>query len=297
MTMNIELFTTSHLADAADLVYKNYCEEASQLTALPLQINITSICKLLIDLAKNRTGVCAIENGKLIGFLSRIPRDSFFGNVKGIYCPLHSHGAIKENRKTIYQKMYQKAANIWVEQDRFTHAITIFAHESETIDTFFWQGFGLRCVDAIGPVKPIVVTSAEKYFIRRIMPNEANLINPLEHKLVQHMNSSPVFMSVYKTLTVERLGKWLTDSGNHMWAAFDNQNPIAYMIIQNDGENFVTESSDMMNICGAYTNEDVRGSGVSVKLLSHIMQWLLDNGYKRCVWILNLLIVMEADFG
>ncbi|SMD15310.1 hypothetical protein [Sporomusa malonica] len=172
---------------------------------------------------RNQTGVCAIENGNLVGFLSGFPIDNFFGNAKGMYCPLHAHGAIKENRISIYQRMYQKAAGIWVEKDIFTHAITLFAYDSETVDTFFWQGFGLRCVDAIALVKPITVNGAEKYSIHRIKPSEANRINSLEHKLVLHMNSSPIFMPAYKNLTVERLEKWLADSGNYMWAAFDNQ--------------------------------------------------------------------------
>lgn len=95
------------------------------------------------------TGVIAQSNGEIIGFIAGYKINEFWGNCKGIYCPDYGHGVMGDNRKRIYQKLYKHSADKWVEDGFTNHALTIYAHDKETIDTFFRLGFGLRCIDAM----------------------------------------------------------------------------------------------------------------------------------------------------
>ena len=54
-------------------------------------------------------------------------------------------------------------------------------------------------------------------------------------------------------------------------AAMADGEIIAFMEVCADGENFLTESPDMLNICGAYCSEAWRGRGVSQMLLDHVL--------------------------
>jgi GNAT superfamily N-acetyltransferase len=280
--MLIEKLCSTHLGEITRIALDNYKEELNKTISLPLIDNAFDVIySSLSNLADNELGVVAIEDGKLIGYLTGIPVDNMFGNVKGIFCPIHAHGAIKENRKEIYQRLYQKVAEIWVSNDIFTHSIALYAHDIESVNTFFWNGFGLRCVDAVRTVEQIE-TKTTKYDIRQISPGEAELIHSLELKLVFHINSSPVFMPIYKKLSVENLANWLSYKNNYIWAAFDEGKAVAYIKLNKDGENFITESADMMNICGAYTIEHIRGTGVSAQLLSYALDFLNKSGVRYC---------------
>ncbi len=56
------------------------------------------------------------------------------------------------------------------------HALTFFAHDTETIDLWFWQGFGLRCVDSICESKKISAnnTSPESNLFPENNPSPEN---------------------------------------------------------------------------------------------------------------------------
>ena len=59
--------------------------------------------------------------------------NSFKGLNRGIYCPIYGHAAINEDKRNIYQHMYEKSGDIWVKNGCLTHAITMFAHDRKRL--------------------------------------------------------------------------------------------------------------------------------------------------------------------
>ena len=51
----------------------------------------------------------------------------------GTYSPIHAHGAVKENKRRIYSRLYQAAAEKWVKQGILSHAIALYAHNNEAV--------------------------------------------------------------------------------------------------------------------------------------------------------------------
>lgn len=279
--MIIEQLCKHHINEIVRLAIDNYEEERS-LVELPLINNASDIIYgSLSRLAQNGLGVAAVEQGKVVGYITGIFIEELFGRVSGIFCPIHAHGAIKQNRAYIYKKMYEKAAEIWVSKDIFTHAMAIYKQEQEVVDTFFWNGFGLRCIDAIRKVE-VIKEKTNNYEIRRILPEEAEQIHGLELNLVKHLNSSPVFMPVYKELISEKLAKWLSEENNYIFAAFNGAKISGYIKLTEEGENFITSSPDMLNICGAYVIPEERGCGVAEALLAYSMDFLKEKGFCYC---------------
>jgi hypothetical protein len=147
-----------HIEPAYRLVMTAYKEEKLAIPYLPDEAFFADyLPELLARLFDQGSGYAALSKKEVVGFLSGFERGELWGRNKGIYSPLYGHGASKEQRSEIYQGLYTKAAQMWVQKQHFTHALTFFAHDRQTIDTWFWLGFGLRCVDSIRQAAPIMV--------------------------------------------------------------------------------------------------------------------------------------------
>ncbi len=282
MNIKYEPVNEKYLNAAVALVMTEYEDEKTAVPFLPerkafLKPLEESIRNLLI----NGTGVMAISRNELIGFVAGFEVEEFFGKCKGVYSPLYGHGVKKEYRRIVYQHLYQYAAEMWVKKTRLTHALTFFAHDKETIDTWFWQGFGMRCVDAVRKVEPICSNNTT-VVIRKANIDDIPVLADIHLQHIRYFRNSPIFMPKTENDPVEELTEWLKEDNHHLWAAYQDEKPLGYMRIEPNAETFVSEHNDAMNITGAYVLDNERKSGIGTMLLGAIQDWLLKNGYPLC---------------
>lgn len=270
-------FEQKHVEGAKLIAQANYKEEREQLSILPS----IDILPGLEYFAGNGFGVAAVEDNRLIGFLCCYePRDNAFGSMaKGVYSPVHAHGAIKENRRVIYQKMYQAAAEKWVKCNITYHTITHYAHDSEAINAFCKYGFGLRCIDAIRPMEVFECQMTEEISFVELSKAEVIKVRKLRQLLSQHLGNSPCFMHTSK----EELEHWLVraeERDSRLFVANSGNETIAYIEVMDEGENFVTEVSQMSNICGAFCLPEYRGKNIVQNLINYAITKLKEEGYQ-----------------
>ena len=277
-----EEISEKHIEATIGLVMDAYKEERQWISYLPEEQQLIGIVRESIStLVCKGTGIVAVLEGELVGFIAGYERKELWGNNRGIYCPLYGHGAAKEHRRTIYQELYRHAAHLWVQRGITSHALTTFSHDKDTIDTWFWLGFGNRCVDAIRRVAPIS-TNQTNIAIKKIGLEALSELAEVESKLHTYFNHSPMFMPRQKTDPVDQLTQWLSEDNHHLWAAYRDGKVVGHMQIQPEGESFITEHPDVMNITGAYVLDSERNTGVAVLLLDAIQKWQMDNGYPLC---------------
>lgn len=282
ISIKYEPIGEDHINSAVDLVLSAYNEEKKSIPFLPHEQGfLSSLQESVRNLFKNGTGIAAVYNNKLIGFIAGFEVDELFGECKGIWSPLYGHGAIKEHRSDLYIDLYKHVADLWVKKSCFNHVITLFPHDKETINTWFWLGFGLRCVDAIREVKPIEDSNPD-IIIHKASIDDIPSMASLDKFLNQYMNQSPMFMPRNAEDPVKDLTEWLENQNHHLWVAYRDEKPLGYMSIQPTAETFVSEHSDVMNVTGAYVMNDARGSNIGGALLGTIQQWLIQNGYPLC---------------
>lgn len=282
MNIQYESVNEKHVNAAADIVMSAYKEERIAVPFLPEEQDYLNIFKRFIGTLFNRgTGIAAVFNGELIGFLAGFEIPEFFGQCKGVYSPLYGHGGVKKYRHRLYQELYKRAADLWVKKACMTHAVTMFAHDQASIDTWFWQGFGLRCVDAIREVKLIDVNNSS-IFIKKADKNDISTLADIHRQHNQYYRESPVFMPREEEDPIQDLTAWLEQENHHLWIAFHGRTPLGYMRIEPSAETFVSEHQNVMNITGAYTVNTERKSGIGTMLLGTVQQWLLQNGYPLC---------------
>jgi GNAT superfamily N-acetyltransferase len=281
--IQFEWLNEKYVNEAADLVISAYMEEKTAVPFLPYEKeDLCFLRKLITNLFDNGTGIAAVRDEELIGFIAGFEVKELFGKCKGIYSPLYGHGGKKEYRSVLYQELYTRAAEIWVTNACFTHALTFFAHDTETIDLWFRQGFGLRCVDSICESKTIPANNPSDTIIRKVDVLDIPALANIHRQHNMYYENSPLFMPRRNEDPVQDLTYWLKKDNHHLWAAYQDGKPLGYMRIQPEAETFVSKHRDVMNITGAYVLESERKTGIGTMLLGEIQEWLLQNGYTLC---------------
>lgn len=273
--MMIRNLTIEMMEDAKKLLWENFDQALKNLPILPNDVCFPP----LEPLFENGLGVAAFENGRMIGFLSGYgPWGPVFctKETMGVYSPLHAHAAVRENRKRIYQMLYQAAAEKWASAGAASHTITLYDPDGDAREAFFEYGFGKRCVDLIRTTERMQISS-ENIVFSELLKEEGGQIRHLRRALNQHLSKSPAFMKSDE----KAIEKWL----NHreadpprVFVARVKGETAAYMEIQDDGENFITAHPSILNICGAYCRPEFRGQGVAHALLEYIIDVLKGEG-------------------
>lgn len=262
-------FEKMHTAEAREIARKCYLEECSHVPELPKEAEVPDPVRY-----DNGLGVALLSEGKLAGFICCLtPFDNFFGTSKGTYVPNNAHGAIKKDRKRIYSYLYEAAADIWVKKGVLSHAIGVYAHDDQAVESLFHNGFGMRTIDAIRNMDSIGTDLNDEYVYKELDESEYVKINPLRNKLISHLNSSPMFMP-HRQVADESFLKELKQKPRRYFAAVKNGEIIAYIKITEEGESFIGDQDFMANIQGAYMKKEYRGTGIYSNLLSYTISQL-----------------------
>lgn len=279
--MEIVSFEKCHAAAAGELVWQAYQSERANVPCLPAGGSADDFAGMAAALAGSGLGVAALQNGELTGFLAGMAVGELFGLSRGIYIPLYAHGAKGADRGHLYQRLYAAASDIWVEKGHLSHVITMHAHDKEALDAWFWQDFGLRCVDSVRPLTDVLPQGTAGYDIRRILPGEAALLLELHREHWRYYRNAPMFMHVQEGCGLEELNDWLKAKDHHLWAAFENGLPAACLQLRHGGETFASDDEKSMNICGAYVRPGQRKAGYGTAMLQTAVHWLVENGFAR----------------
>lgn len=272
----------NHIDEAVKMIITAYHKEREFTPILPDDDFSDCLHNAIGRLFTQRTGLAAFHRNRLVGFLTGFPVEKFHGTRPGIYCPIFGHGAVEENRIEIYRGLYQQSADLWVEKGLCTHAITMFSHDQDLVDVFFWQGFGLRCIDAIRKTSTIDVQNSTIRIMESTLKDAEKLSN-LHAQLTCYLHQSPMFMIFNKDIDeVQRHIEFFQEKNCHEWVAYKNGAPVGFIKIAPTAETFISDHPSVMNIKGFYVIESERKTGVGTLLFNTVQKWLLANKYPLC---------------
>lgn len=280
--MEFENLNDYHIEAAARLALAEYFEERGKVPLLPDGEYYERFCEMIAGLVDHHLGIAALEDGRLIGFLTCYkPWNDHFGTA-GTFSPVHAHGAIENRRKRVYSLLYQKAAAQWVKEGVLSHAVALYAHDAEALNSFFWNGFGLRCVDAIRDAVPVPCNEFPDYTFGVLPASAIAQIVPLKNLLIDHLRKAPMFIPLSADRDTAKVKEENNRRKSRYFTAKDNDRTIAFIEIAPSGENFACDDPGMINICGAYLLPEYRGKGVYTKLLAVLLETIQLEGYTRC---------------
>jgi GNAT superfamily N-acetyltransferase len=305
-------FSMAHIEPATRMAQAAYDAQRA-VVALP-ELRVPD----LRPFAQNHLGVAALENDEIVGFLcAQGPFRHAFGTTKakGVWAPAHAHAAAGD-RGRVYHRMYQAAAEKWVAAGALSHAVTLYAHDEAAKQAWFTYGFGMRCVDAVKALEadaavpkglffelPHGIAGAayalnntllnfafaqsvqrkpssaqtrelEKLLFSRPRREMEDLLylelKPLQKALEAHMASSPCFL---------RRRPAFDFPDTRIFGLRRKGSLAAYLKIRGGGESFACDAPEMMNVCGAYAEPELRGTGLFDSLLRYAESVLVKEGY------------------
>ncbi|MHB1151870.1 MAG: GNAT family N-acetyltransferase [Eubacteriales bacterium] len=276
--MNISDFTHNHIEEALSIAKSNYEEERRFVPILP----DVEILPDLSHFSDNGLGTAIFDGGRMLGYLCCYnPLDNAFGTtyVKGTFSPIYAHGAVYINREKICKFLYKAVAEKWISKGIASHAIALYAHDAQAVNSFFQNGFGLRCIDAIRFTEEIECIPVSGYDFYELPSDRVNDTLPLKNMLIDHMGKSPAFLS-YRMMDENDLRLQTGRRKSRFFIAKTHGETIAFIEITESGENFVCDDKSMLNICGAYCMPEHRGKGVYQNLLNVMITTLRNEGCK-----------------
>ena len=275
--VNIEN-SEDYLNEAVRMVIAAYDREREFIPFLPDDDFSEYFHDAIKQLFTEGVGVVALRENRLVGFLAGIPVDKFHGTHPGVYCPVYGHGTVEENRIEIYHGLYQQAARTWIENGLGTHAITIFSDDQDLVDSFFCQGFGMRCTDAIRKTAGIDVHGSS-IEIRKSTEEDAKQLSGIHTLHDLYYRQTPMFMARKDTDERNINVDWLSGKNHHEWVAYRGDVPIGFIHLAPIAETFVSGHPSVMNVKGMYVVENERGNSVGAWLLNSVQEWLIQNKY------------------
>lgn len=284
MKIKVRKTKNSDVNKALKLIVDNYEGIIKEIGYLPpVESYLDNLKAKVKSLFKEGLGVSALYKGEYLGFLIGYKVKELFGSDKGIYIPLYGHGIVKNDKKRIYEKLYENAAEIWVKDNFFNHAITVPTFDKEVIQTFFWLGFGLRCIDAIKKIEMSDYNQEKSNIsIKKASLQDLHLMSVLAKKDNLYYSRSPIFMPSDGINYLEDLKEWLKKEDHHLWIALSEDKAVGYIRIEPEGETIISKHPQIMNITGAFVDENYRRKKIGLDLLNTVLNWLYRRDYKLC---------------
>jgi GNAT superfamily N-acetyltransferase len=280
--MIFEELSEKYLEDAVKLAQIQYNMEQKYIESLYKKDYKEVLTGSLKEIFKSKYGAVAVEKGKVLGYLSfwgGFP--GHFGNVKGSFSPLFANAFNGEDRGKTASLLFQHVSQEMIKEEILSYAICVYGHDTEVMTSFIMNGFGIRCSDAIRNVdKPLDVKISTEYSYEEIHFNDAHCLLPLKNGLVRHLRKSPTYFPNYE-FSEENFIEMCQRRQSRFFIAKNDSEIIGYIEIMSDGETFITEEPDMLNICGAYLKENYRGKNILQSLLSFVLETLKNEGIKR----------------
>ena len=279
--ISIEAFAQKHIQDAAELFTGSYRHEREKSDCLPSRFEKPeAITHLLGNMLETQTGVVAISDGKLVGYLTgyaNIP--DFKGTSAGVYVPEWAHSTeIGPGKQDVFQPMYNTMSHNWVGEGCFTHAVTFFPSDSTLRDLLYWSGFGLLVVDAIRATDPGNLHADDEpnpeIVIRSANENDLEELVRLDNELFTYLSRSPTFLFADRDDQPETAEEFLGESSVSIVA--EREHHVLACIrgrSQKEDSCTIVQDTSVMGIDFAYTDADVRGEGIGRMILTEILAW------------------------
>lgn len=280
--MTFDILNEKYVEDAVKLAQAEYNMEQKQIEALYEKNYHDVLTNSLKYMFKSKYGVIALEGGKLLGYLAFWGGwDGHFGNVKGSFSPLFANAFGGEYRGKTASLLFQHASEEMIKEEIFSFAICTYSHNIEVATSLIMNGFGIRCTDAVRKVdKPLDIQLNTEYNYEEIHYCDAGCLLLLKNSLVKHLRKSPTYFP-NEEYSEKDFIETCSERQSRFFIAKDESEIIGYIEIMKSGENFITDDSDMLSICGAYLKENYRGKNILQSLLAYVLEMLKKDGIKR----------------
>ncbi|MFW5945728.1 MAG: GNAT family N-acetyltransferase [Candidatus Natronoplasma sp.] len=264
--VKIRKFEREYIDEASKLFIEAYERQRKKVPLIPNRKNLQKEIEESLRKGCDDPGVAAFQDDDLVGYMIENARaDDFMGEKTAFSLNLYSHSSVEKKKKIIYQQMYERLSEIWVEEDYHSHIFSIWAQDEDLTYEFFRLGFGMTHFELLRGLSDLDVTDTSVSF-KRLENREP--IKDLDQKHNKFYPKAPLF--------------WLPQENNanddeidgEIIAAFQKDEPVGYIHLKkNDAETWLLTDEKTCRVAGAYIDSNHRGKGVGKALLQKAVEW------------------------
>lgn len=273
--------TRDHLEPATELFIENYKHEQEESPFLPSRvIDEPEWIYRALEARLSKPGVAVVEHNQLLAYMVTGFQFPWKGQ-QAVLVPEYCHGAVKKQKRELYQRMYMHLSQEWVDHHIHLQMIGHFAHDTILQETLYQLGFGailaerLRDCTALNTPHGMEIQEEQ---------DASKLLNiQMEHNA--YYSKAPIFIlkptSPHEVL--EELEAHVRQ-GDVFLVYYEQEEPCAYMIVGNstiDGEGFLLQNTNTAQIKSAFARPGIRSKGIGKALLQRAIEWSQARGYER----------------
>ena len=231
MVLRILPFEAAHLDDAAALLARRQAWLRETDPALPEAFTRADAARPLLEAALSADGahgVVAFDGQRCLAYLLGAPRyEQIWG--RAAWSPVEGSAVDPDADRDLVRDVYAAWAPHWVERGIFLHYVHAPAADGDLLDAWFELNFGKMQAHAGRDLGEPLEPGGAEIEVRRIGPDEADVIRPLTDLIAVHQVQSPA----YAITLPERFAAFpadyaedLADPASRYFVAFDGDRAL-----------------------------------------------------------------------
>ena len=232
------------------------------------------------------SGVAAMRNGHLVGFLIGVPEISEIWG-RSVWVRYGWHALAADEDTEVYRDLYAAAAPRWLARGCFAHYIELSADDRASLDAWFRLSFGLQ--HAFG-IQHLSITDLEAHSpeaavtIRRAGPGDSDSVAEMEGILWTHLGRSPIYsvrLPEHAENSREAAAEVLADPQVAVWLAERDGKVLGAVTITplTSGDDLLDVPEHCCFLAFAAIREEERGHGIGTALAARARREAHAAGY------------------
>jgi predicted N-acetyltransferase YhbS len=274
--LEIHPFSDEHLDAAASLLAARHTRHRRAEPLLPGDVDFRAQVESEWR-SEGASGVLATDGANAVGYLVARPLE---------YAPQRSWmiagigGHAVDGDAEVARDLYSAAAARWVEEGHVRHAAFVPSFDRELLDAWFRLSFGASAALATRETEPLVPLDAGDQ-TRRGTPDDVVAAARLDLAMRDSMRPAPSFSDTEDWSEEQYVDDWRdtwTDDRYVHFVAERDGRVVGHSLLYRRPHD-LRVPKDAIDLAGASTFPELRGSGVGRALTEHVIAWSHDHGY------------------
>lgn len=268
--MIIRNITASDRNECIEIAQASFKKGVSERIVGYPETSETAVIGLLTSICESGKGYVAEKENEILGFLieGHIWKEDA---VKHVDIPAFGLG-IKEgcDRITVLQLLLKKHLDVELSENLKTnYEMKVFENDTELVKALFYEQFGLISLEAIRKNNYVDFSKNPDVICTRLstneIKNEQETILSMYHKLIRHLQSSPVFYPGTEFTDESFMAYILTEESRFYVARANGE--IIGMLDASKNEDPIFSEVMLYDVGDIYVKPEFRNLGVAQRLL------------------------------
>ena len=274
-TPRIEPFADAHVDAAAELLAERHARHRAAEPLLPGDVDFRAQVESEWR-SEGASGVAASRDGKVVGYLVARP-NTYAEGRSWMLAGIGGHAL--DDDPELARDLYAAAAARWVEAGHRRHAVFLPSFDRNLIDAWFRLEFGASSVLAMRETEALTPVDADVE-IRLGEPSDLDVSARLDAAMRDSMRPAPSFSDTEDWTHEQYVEDWRetwTDEQVVHFVAARGGRVVGHALLYRRPHD-LRVPRDSIDLAGASTLPELRGSGVGLALTHHVISWAHERG-------------------